>query len=75
MQITTIKLQEKTKLALDTLKLDNETYDSAVERLISQIRTKDLRKVLAEGYKNQSKAHLALLDEWESASKETDEAW
>ena len=43
MEITTVKIHKNTKSALDELKIDNETYDDIINRLISQIKNKNLK--------------------------------
>jgi len=70
MEITTVKIHKNTKSALDELKIDNETYDDIINRLISQIKNKNLKNELIKAYKNLDKEDLDTLNEWESASSD-----
>ncbi|HLC58694.1 MAG TPA: hypothetical protein VJI68_02440 [Candidatus Nanoarchaeia archaeon] len=70
MDITTIKLHKNTKSALDELRSENETYDNIINKLITKIKDKNLKKELIEAYKNMGKEDLRLLEEWETASNE-----
>lgn len=70
MQITTLKIKKNTKAELDAFKTQNESYDETINRIMQQIRKKNLKKQLIEAYKNTSKEELILLEEWETASKE-----
>ena len=70
--ITTIKLRKSTKSALDNIKDESESYDSAIKRVISHIRNAGLKTELIEAYKNVGKMELKLLDEWDSASNEVE---
>ena len=69
-EITTVKIHKNTKSALDELKIDNETYDDIINRLISQIKNKNLKNELIKAYKNLDKEDLDTLNEWESASSD-----
>ena len=68
--ITTIKLKRSTKSAIDGIKDESESYDSAIKKLISHARNINLRQELTDAYKNMGRADLKLLDEWDSASQE-----
>ena len=68
--ITTIKLKRSTKSAIDGIKDESESYDSAIKKLISHARNINLRGELTDAYKNMGRADLKLLDEWDSASQE-----
>ncbi|MFQ5621466.1 MAG: hypothetical protein ACE5FT_06505 [Candidatus Nanoarchaeia archaeon] len=68
--VTTVKLQEQTKMALDEYKEDTDSYDVVIQKLLLEVRSKDLRKRLVEGYKDMGSDDLALLEEWDVASKE-----
>ena len=70
MKVTTVKLYEGTKYALDRLRVENESYDQVIKKLISEVKNKDLKDQLIEAYKKKSKQDLEILEEWESASKE-----
>lgn len=68
--ITTIKLKKSTKSALDHVKDESESYDSAIKKLISHVKNASLKTELIEAYKNMGKDDLKLLEEWDSASNE-----
>ncbi len=70
MEATTVKIHKNTKFALDTLKINNETYEEIINRLISERINKNMRKELIEAYKNMGKKDLEILEEWETASNE-----
>ncbi|HIG95394.1 TPA: hypothetical protein HA249_00685 [Candidatus Woesearchaeota archaeon] len=70
METTTVKLQKTTKLALDHLKLGNETYNQVINKLIQKTKKDHLRHELIEGYKNRGEDALRLLHEWDAASAE-----
>ena len=73
MEVTTVKIRDSTKMALDGMKKDRESYDEVIERLIAQIKNKSLKKELIEGYKSMGKEDLELLEEWDSISAEIDD--
>lgn len=68
MQITTIKIHKKTKSVLDKFKTKKESYDTAINKLVSQIKHKDLEKELKEAYQDRSR--YSEFEEWENASSE-----
>ena len=68
--ITTIKLQKSTKSELDKIKLDSESYNAAIKRLVSDARNSSLKEELIEAYKGMGKEDLELLEEWEQVSNE-----
>ena len=68
--ITTIKLKKSTKSALDHVKDESESYDSAIKKMISHIRNANLKSELIEDYKNMGRDDLKLLQEWDSSSNE-----
>ena len=68
--ITTIKLKKSTKSALDHVKDESESYDSAIKKMISHIRNANLKSELIEAYKNMGRDDLKLLQEWDSSSNE-----
>ncbi len=70
MQITTVKLHQKTKINLDKLKESKDSYDDIVNRLIIQNRRLHLKEELISAYKDINNSDLKLLEEWESASRE-----
>ncbi len=73
MEVTTVKIRDSTKMALDGMKKDRESYDEVIERLIAQIKNKSPKKELIEGYKSMGKEDLELLEEWDSISAEIDD--
>ena len=68
--ITTIKLQKSTKSELDKIKLDSESYNAAIKRLVSDARNSSLKEELIEAYKGMGSKDLELLEEWEQVSNE-----
>ena len=68
--ITTIKLEKSTKSELDQLRLESESYNVAIKRLISNTKNLSLKTELIEAYKSMGKKDLDLLEEWEQASSE-----
>ena len=70
MDVTTIKLQKKTKSALDKFRSGHESYDQVIKKLVSVVKQKNLKKQLIEAYQSMGKADLEILEEWESASRE-----
>lgn len=72
MDVTTVKLHKNTKLALDSLRKEQDSYDEVITRLISLAKKRDIKERLVDGYKSMGKTDLKLLEEWEIASKEVD---
>lgn len=72
MEITTVKLKQDTKLALNKFRYKNESYDIIIQKLISKIRNKNLKNDLIQGYKDSAKHNIKTLEEWENTSKELD---
>ncbi len=70
MDVTTVKIQKTTKSALDSFRSEHESYDEAIQKLVSMAKQKSLRKELIEGYKRMGKEDLELLEEWDVASHE-----
>ena len=70
MEITTVKIQKRTKNELDAFKAERESYDEVISKMISALKQKDLKKRLIEAYKSMGKNELELLQEWEPASQE-----
>ena len=68
--LTTVKLQKRTKAALDGLKSETETYDQVISNLVSQARRKAVKSELVEAYKSVGKEELKILEDWEAASAE-----
>lgn len=75
--VTTVKINRRTKMALDGLKSEKETYDGVISKLVLQAKNKTMKSELVEAYKNLGKSELKVLEEWESASAELeqDEKW
>ena len=71
--ITTIKLQKSTKSALDSLKVESESYDSAIRKLISNASNSNLKVKLIEAYRSMGRKELQLLQEWEDTSSEVED--
>ena len=74
MDITTIKLQKKTKSELDKIKQNQETYDEIIQRLVEEGKKKSRKKELIEGYSQIGKKELKEIEEWEAATL-GDEEW
>ena len=70
METTTVKLHRDTKLALDDLRSERESYDEVIGKLITHRKNKDLKKELMQGYKSMGKTDLAILEEWETSSQD-----
>ncbi|MBN2421118.1 hypothetical protein JXB27_02455 [Candidatus Woesearchaeota archaeon] len=69
MQITTIKLQKRTKRLLDTFKTKDESYNTAINKLVLQVKHQNMEKKLKEAYQNRAK-YLGEFEDWENASNE-----
>ncbi len=65
MEITTIKVQPKTKILLDHLKEERETYDEVISRIARQTKKKLMVKELIEGYQVNSKRDKEIAKEWD----------
>ena len=70
MDVTTIKLHKNMKSALDKLRKGNESYETVIGKLISQVKNKGLKDELIAAYKSVGVAELEILKEWEAASQE-----
>ena len=70
MQITTIKLNQRTKINLEKLKERKDSYDDIVNRLILQDRRLHLKEELISAYKSLNNSDLKILEEWEYVSSE-----
>lgn len=70
MYTTTIKLQKDTKMQLDKMKTQRDTYDDLIRRLVAREKQKHLRDNLISAYKELGKEELNTFKEWESASTE-----
>jgi len=67
-QITTIKLQKRTKHLLDSLKIKQDSYDATIHKLVLKVKHKDLEKELIKAYQDRSR--YSEFAEWENASNE-----
>ncbi len=72
-KITTVKLSVRTKMALNGLKSERETYDQVISKLAAQAKEKTLKSDLVEAYKRLGKEELKILEEWEAASTSFEE--
>jgi len=68
METTTIKLRKDTKNNLDVVRLESESYDEAIQRILKDMKHKELKKQLIECYKHMGKEDLKILQEWENTS-------
>lgn len=73
MDITTVKIHKKTKMAMDEIKPKNETYDDVITRPTAKAKRQNLVKELVEGYKVRAKENLEILEDWEAASEDLDD--
>lgn len=66
--ITTIQLSEQTKNSLNKMKLDRETYESLIIRMIQLLENKKRKQkeFLIEGCKVMAEENLAITKEFES---------
>jgi len=70
MEITTIKIHSRTKHTLDEFGTENESYDQIISRLLAEIKRKNLRNLLIEGYQKNQQRDAMIAEEWEIASSE-----
>ncbi len=73
MDITTVKLQKRTKVALDALRHDHESYDRIITNLLVMLKKKDLKRQLIEAYQSLGGEEQDILAEWEPASADVEE--
>ncbi|MBI2147893.1 hypothetical protein HYU19_05505 [Candidatus Woesearchaeota archaeon] len=73
--ITTIKLYKQTKDELDHFRQSKESYDTAIQRLITAMKQKTRKHDLIEGYRVMREHHLEIEEEWDAASYQDDSAW
>ena len=71
MGTTTVKIRDETKSSLDEIKVESETYDEVINRIIFAVKKRNLKNELVEGYTAVGKDDLDTLEEWESASADT----
>ncbi|HIG93820.1 MAG: hypothetical protein QT02_C0004G0010 [archaeon GW2011_AR9] len=70
MDTTTVKIHQSTKEDLDELRQDYETYDDVINKLISEVKKKNLVKELIEGYKSNAKRDKQMVKEWDHTSED-----
>ena len=70
MSTTTIKVHTGTKLALDELGHEQESYDEVIARLIAEVKKKHARQELIEAYTSKKREDKQMVQEWERASAE-----
>lgn len=70
MSTTTIKIHTGTKLALDDIGQELESYDEVIARLIAEVKKKNVRQELIEAYTQKKKEDKFLVKEWDNASSE-----
>jgi uncharacterized protein YjgD (DUF1641 family) len=68
MNVTTVKVHQETKEALDEFKEKSESYDEIINKLISKVKSKNIVKELTEAYKSKAKEDRKLAKEWEDSS-------
>lgn len=68
MSTTTVKLHFSTKHALDDFRGNEESYDEVINRLISEVKSKNLVKELIAAYQNKANEDKKTVEEWESSS-------
>jgi hypothetical protein len=70
MTITTVKLHSSTKHALDDFRGTEESYDEVVQKLISEVRSKNLVKELIAAYQDKAEDDKEINAEWGSSSSD-----
>ncbi|MBI2573308.1 hypothetical protein HYV86_05590 [Candidatus Woesearchaeota archaeon] len=70
MDVTTVKIHKKTKMAMDEIKQKNETYDDVIARLAVKAKKQNLVREMIAGYKNKANEDREILGEWEGTSGE-----
>ena len=69
---TTVKIHPSTKNALDNLKGEYDTYDDVINKLISEVKNKNLVREMIAGYKSNRERDQKLVKEWEHTSEDWD---
>ena len=66
--ITTIQLSEQTKNSLNEMKLDRETYESLIVRMMQllEVKKREQKELLIEGYKEMAEESLKIAKEFEA---------
>jgi hypothetical protein len=70
MSTTTVKLHFSTKHALDDFRGNEESYDKVINRLIYEVKNKNLVKELIAAYQNKAEEDKKIVEEWESSSSD-----
>jgi len=65
---TTIKINEITKSDLDGFKLENESYDTTISRILGKLKRNRLQEKLKEGYSKIGKEQMKEFSEWEAVN-------
>ena len=73
MQATTVKIHPQTKMALDKLKEDSESYDDVIEKLVTAKNKKTLREELIREYQSITKDEVKEFNEWEETAVDSGE--
>ncbi len=68
MEATTIKVHSSTKHALDEFGAENESYDEIISKLLNEVKRKELRQLLIEGYQQNQQRDSRMAEEWEMVS-------
>ncbi|MEA3248260.1 MAG: hypothetical protein U9Q73_00985 [Nanoarchaeota archaeon] len=72
--ITTIQLSEQTKNSLNEIKLERETYESLIIRMMQllEIKKRQQEELLIEGYKEMAEESLKIAKEFEVIEEDFD---
>lgn len=70
MSTTTIKLHSSTKHALDDFRGSEESYDEVVQKLISEVKSKNRVKELIAAYQDKAEEDKKTVEEWGSSSSD-----
>lgn len=75
--ITTIQLSEQTKNSLNEIKLERETYESLIIRMMQllEIKKRQQEELLIEGYKEMAEESLKIAKEFEAIEEDFDWEW
>ena len=60
MEVTTVKLHKSTKSALDKLRVEKDSYDEVISKLIAQTENKNLKEELIQAYQSLGTEDLQL---------------
>lgn len=75
--ITSIQLNENVKIALDRMKVNNETYEQVIVNMMHKLEEEKRKKeeLLIEGYKEMAEESLKIAKEFEAIEGELDWEW